>query len=123
VPLLLGRTGFPSNRGVLIEYGSKGGSGLRKDEGGSCRYDAVRTADTLYVEHTIVVDPIVHECAPTKEVEHYDLSVDPLELENLFPPATAATEREQTELSARLDVLRRCNGTAGGGSPGAPSCE
>jgi N-acetylglucosamine-6-sulfatase len=123
MPLLEGRTGAFENRGVLIEYESRSGSGRRKDEGGSCKYHAIRSQDKLYVEHTRIFEASVGHCVDFKEVEHYDLELDPFELQNLFPPATSNLGRQQARLAERLDVLRNCKGTGGGAPSARSSCE
>jgi N-acetylglucosamine-6-sulfatase len=122
IPLLEGGGGSFADRGVLIEYRSPRGSGRRKDEGGSCEYAAIRTADALYVEHTFVFDRDAGGCVRTKEVEHYDLLLDRFQLDNLSPPSTLATRREQERLAARLDRLRGCSGTRDGTAE-KPNCE
>jgi N-acetylglucosamine-6-sulfatase len=123
MPLLERRGASFAQRGVLIEYGAPRGSGRRKDEGGTCLYDAIRTADAMYAVHRSVVDPTVGRCVDTKEVEHYDLDADPLQLENLFPSDTPTIKQEQARLEARLDALRGCSGTQASPSPGEPNCE
>ena len=58
-------------------------------------YDAVRTANHLYVEYE------------TGEKELYNLSKDPYELTNRYASADAAL---RSELRARLNTLRDCTG-------------
>jgi N-acetylglucosamine-6-sulfatase len=123
MPLLKGRGASFERRGVLIEYGSPKGIGPRKDEGGTCHYDAIRTREALYAVHKSIFDRRLGVCVDTKEVEHYDLDADPLELENLFPPDSPAIEEEQAELESRLDVLHGCAGTREDGAPESPNCE
>lgn len=123
MPLLEGRGASFERRGVLIEYGAPRGSGRRKDEGGTCLYDAIRTRRALYAVHRQVFDRDLDMCVDTKEVEHYDLRSDRHQLDNLFPPESSAIEQEQARLESRLDVLRGCAGTEGNRSPGASICE
>jgi N-acetylglucosamine-6-sulfatase len=120
---LLERRPFPQDRGVLIEYTSKRGSGRKTDEGGTCRYHAIRVPEVIYVEHTSVVSPQAHRCVNTLEVEHYDLRSDPFEVQNLYPPRTGERRREQERLAVRLENLRGCVGTRPGDSPDERACE
>jgi N-acetylglucosamine-6-sulfatase len=127
MPLITGRGGWPSDRGILLEYESPVRGSGRKGEAGSCRYAAVRLADEIFAEHTEVFEPELNTCVPTREVEHYDLDSDPYELENLFPPLGLPLDQglaqRQASLAARLDTLRQCAGTPGDRVPGAPPCE
>ena len=53
-------------------------------------------------------------CEPDNEVEHYDLSTDPFELNNLYPapPGTAEAGLEQS-LSTEAAELSDCSGIPG----------
>jgi hypothetical protein len=64
-------------------------------------------------------------CQPADEREHYDLSDDPFQLENLFPASPgSALEDQQQALQARLDLLRNCAGHPGSTpKAGHPLCE
>lgn len=65
------------------------------------RFDAVRTADHLYVEYA------------TGARELYDLRKDPHQLENLLSPNAPEAEHETVaRLARRLDALRGCSGEA-----------
>ena len=122
LPLLVGEDGGFKGRGVLVEYDADREETRDKDEGGSCQYAGIRTARTIYVEYTLVLERAPRDCKPAREFEHYDLEEDRFELDNLFPPATEGLEEQQARLAERLDALRRCEGS-GPRDGGPPSCE
>ena len=112
LPPLQGRSGFPADRAVAIEL-TQGKETVKPTL--SCSYQGLRTPRELYVEHTSVPRPSDRSCEPALEVERYDLSTDPFQLENLG---------EDDALAARVAALQACAGIAGaaGSGPG-PYCE
>jgi hypothetical protein len=109
VPLLRGEdVGWAQDRAILVEY--RGGF----EDSVSCSFRGVRTAEQVYVEHTMVPNPVTSQCEPRVEIEHYDLEADRFQLDNLYPadPMTGAAERE-AELAGRLATLATCTGIAG----------
>jgi N-acetylglucosamine-6-sulfatase len=104
MPLLRGGAGWPSGRGVLIEYDGASSKGTS-----SCKYSAIRTPDRIYVDHVSAPDPVTGVCQPTEETELYDLSTDPFELQNLAPRDDPSTEA----LQQRLGRLETCAGLPG----------
>jgi len=104
MPLLRGQAGWPSNRGLLIEYDGASSKGTS-----SCKYGAIRTPGRIYVEHVSVPDPLTGVCEAVEETELYDLAADPFELQNLAPSDDPTTE----SLEARLERLEGCSGIAG----------
>lgn len=78
-----------------------------------CSYRAVRKLDNVYFEHGRGPIPTTGECAPT-ETEHYDLTDDPFQLQNLFPASRRSDDgHTQRDLEAELDLLVRCEGIEG----------
>jgi arylsulfatase A-like enzyme len=112
LPLARGESpDWAANRGILIELDRRFGEGLNELP---CLYDGIRTATDIYVEYLSVPDPIDGLCRESFQAELYDLAADPFQLQNLYPTKPGTAERErQTELKARLDVLRDCAGIAG----------
>jgi N-acetylglucosamine-6-sulfatase len=104
MPLLRGEGGWPSSRGLLIEYDGASSKGTS-----SCKYGAIRTPGRIYVEHVSVPDPLTGVCEAVEETELYDLAADPFELQNLEPSDDPTTE----SLEARLERLEGCSGIAG----------
>jgi arylsulfatase A-like enzyme len=104
MPLLRGGAGWPSGRGVLIEYDGASSKGTS-----SCKYSAIRTPGRIYVDHVSAPDPVTGICQPTEETELYDLSTDPFELQNLAPSDDPSTKA----LQQRLDRLETCAGLPG----------
>ena len=97
-PLLQDRGNFPSDRGIVVEL-TQGKDKVKPTL--SCSYQGVRTARSIYVEHTSLPRPSDRTCHDDLEIERYDLRADPFELENLGEdPASAA----------RLEALRACSG-------------
>lgn len=96
---------------LLIELDRRFGEGLKELP---CFYDGIRTATDVYIEYLSVPDPIDGLCRESFQAELYDLAADPFQLENLYPTKPGTAERQrQTELKARLDVLRDCAGIEG----------
>jgi arylsulfatase A-like enzyme len=122
VPLLEGDASGFGRRGVLIEYRAPRGNGGRQAEGGACEYAAIRTQEDLYARYTVIEND-AGDCVADLEVEHYDLTTDPFELENLFPGPTPELEQEEDDLRARVAALQRCAGSRQGGAPAATACE
>jgi N-acetylglucosamine-6-sulfatase len=121
VSLLRGdRSAWPEDRALAVEYTGRA-TGFS-----SCSYRGIRTPRHLYVEHTLVPDLATGLCEPTLEVEHYDLTADPFQLENLHPadPGTPGAA-EQAELAGRLAGLSICSGIPGRDppKPSRPHCE
>ncbi len=104
MPLLRGEGGWPSNRGLLIEYDGASSKGTS-----SCKYGAIRTPARIYVEHVSVPDPLTGVCEATEETELYNLATDPFQLQNLEPTADPSV----ASLEARLERLEGCAGIAG----------
>jgi N-acetylglucosamine-6-sulfatase len=91
--ILRGDSTFPTDRARLIEYRGRGNLPV-------CVYSGIVLPGTTYVQHTEVRLP-EGGCQPADEREHYDLSDDPFQLENLFPASPgSALEDEQQALAA-----------------------
>ena len=101
MPLLEGRSGYPSGRAVVVEL-TQGKDTVKPTL--SCSYRGIRTTGFLYVEHTSIPRPSDRSCESALEVERYDLRSDPFELDNLG---------EDPVLAARLATLRDCAGISG----------
>jgi N-acetylglucosamine-6-sulfatase len=110
MPLLRGEGGFPSERGLLIEYDGASSKGTS-----SCKYAAIRAAGRIYVEHDAIPDPVTGVCHESEETEFYDLTVDPFQLQSLAPDGDPVAEW----LRSRLDRLRHCSGVEGRDPPPA----
>jgi N-acetylglucosamine-6-sulfatase len=65
--------------------------------GNPTSYEAIRSADSLYIEYF------------DGEREYHDLIADPYELQNTY---ASLTSERKTELHALLDKLRNCRGTS-----------
>lgn len=120
VGLLSGQTsGFPSDRGLVVEYDIGNNT---SQEDGLCRYAGVRVPGAIYVEHTVAHDTI-EGCLPTPERELYDLDADPFQLESLEDESSA--DDLEAALKSRFDRLRDCAGIAGRDQPveGRPFCD
>jgi N-acetylglucosamine-6-sulfatase len=121
VPLLRGeRADWPRDRGLVVEFTGRF-SGFA-----SCSYRGIRTPDHLYVQHTLIPNLTTGICTPGLEVEHYDLSTDPFQLENLHPAAAGSVRaRQERDLASRLAALQHCAGIAGRDAPrrNRPFCE
>ena len=115
IGLLRGDPGSrPNDRALLVEQ-------IR--EGIFCApYGALWTPASLYVEYPTELTAGA-PCLP--ETEHYEMSSDPLQLENLFPATTAELGQRQRRLQRRLGRLTRCSGIAERDEPlaGVPYCE
>ncbi len=110
-PLLKGSGNWPGHRGLLSEYSSPSPGNYA-----TCRFDGVLTRETVYVEHSQVVDPETGQCVPSDEVERYDLGQDPFELHNLCfggKVNNCPLDRVQSDLESRLGRLRDCAGIRG----------
>jgi N-acetylglucosamine-6-sulfatase len=121
--LIRGDGGWPAERGILLEFDA----GERARPAKVCRYEGVRSGGRVYVRHTAIADAVTGLCAPTEEVEHYDLGADPFQLDNLHPPAPgSAQEAVERDLSQRLVQLLGCAGITGrdpAAAGGAHHCE
>jgi N-acetylglucosamine-6-sulfatase len=104
LPALRGNMSGLDGRAVLVE----GGHGERQ-----CKYRTIRTHDDVYTEYGKVFDPKTGQCTPTNATEHYDLTKDPFELENLFPSKDPQTQLTEQQLAARLHSLQHCSGRNG----------
>jgi len=104
MPLVRGDGGWPTGRGLLVEYRGASSKGTS-----SCEYQAIRAPGRFYVEHVQVPDPLTGICEPAEEIELYDLAADPYQLQNLYSSSPAVAE----PLAGRLDILRDCSGIAG----------
>ena len=119
VGLLRGNgSGWPSDRGILLEYD-------RPDKARQwvCEYTGVHTSDRTYVEYTSALNSATHRCGPTDARELYELGSDPFELDNVAD--AAAHQTEVLQLSQRLALLQDCAGIAGRDQHvgGRPFCE
>lgn len=104
-----GEAPIPPERAIVLEY-----DGGKPSEALVCRYAGIRTADDVFVEHTLT--RTAEGAAPCEEdlvYEHYDRAADPLQLQNLVPPpASGPLGARQLELLARLRGLQDCSGIA-----------
>jgi hypothetical protein len=101
---------WPDGRALLIEYG-------RAVEGdnilGVCGYQGLRLAEQVYVEYTSIQSES-GVCEPSGERELYELSADPYQVSNLFPPAPGTPDAQTAvELEARVSGLQDCAGIEG----------
>jgi N-acetylglucosamine-6-sulfatase len=104
-------TGFPQDRGIVIEFKEEG---VPSELTASCEFSALRTTTHIFVEHSSVPAEGGTQCRQADEVEHYDLASDPFELDNLFPaPQGSPLAQTQEALADRLAELRKCAGIAG----------
>jgi N-acetylglucosamine-6-sulfatase len=123
---ILERTGsWPRHRGLLTEYRVP-----HRPRNSTCQFAGIRTRHHIYVEHDRVADASTGDCvdATPPEVERYDLTSDPLELNNLCAggaPASCPRGAKQLELQTRLARLRSCAGIHGRDEPvdGRPYCD
>ena len=103
VPLFFGPSAVPWRQDALIEHHRPNNFDLNDPDApipnsaNPISYEALRTADALYVEY---VDG---------EVSLYDLAKDPLELKNIAPSAPAA---ELQAYKSALAAAKACQGTA-----------
>jgi N-acetylglucosamine-6-sulfatase len=107
---------WAQDRGILIELDRRFGEATRRLP---CLYQGIRTSGHLFVEYTSVPGPD-GLCRDSDEIEFYDLSSDPFELQNLYP-ATPGTAQQlvQQQLAERLATLRDCAGIEGRDPPPA----
>jgi N-acetylglucosamine-6-sulfatase len=113
MPLIKGRSDdWPENRQILIEQRNEASGFERRRDFGPCTYSALRSPDELYVEYRAMFDGTTDQCTQQSPplIEHYDLSVDPFELGNLFQASTGSPTERQMALAARLEELRTCAG-------------
>ncbi|HMC06936.1 MAG TPA: sulfatase [Solirubrobacterales bacterium] len=125
LPLLSRSGGWPANRGLLTEYDAPDSDVQRY---ATCQFAGIRTRNSIYIEHSRVVDLNTGQCVNTDERERYDLPSDPFELNNLCFGGLAANcpaDAKQLDLEARLQQLRDCAGIAGRDPhvSGRPHCE
>ncbi len=110
-PLLKGSRKWPRHRGLLNEYSSPNPGNYA-----TCRFAGILTRETIYVQHSQVVDPTTGQCVPSDEVERYDLGLDPFELHNMCFAGdldNCPQDRVQSDLESRLSRLRDCAGVRG----------
>jgi N-acetylglucosamine-6-sulfatase len=123
MPILRRSGRGPRNRGFLVEY--------RLPDAGrhaTCEFAGIRTRDTIYVQHSRVVEPGTTRCVSADQRERYNLKRDPFELRNRCFGGTSTScplDDKQLDLEARLSQLRNCAGIAGRDDPvgGRPFCE
>jgi N-acetylglucosamine-6-sulfatase len=110
--LMMGQdTSFPQDREIVIEFKEKG---IPSELTASCEFTALRTTSQIYIEHTSVPAEGGTQCKPADEIEHYDLTNDPFQLQNLYPPPQGSPlAQTQQALADRLHELRDCAGIAG----------
>jgi N-acetylglucosamine-6-sulfatase len=113
VPLLRGKTaGWPSARGILVEY--SGGAATASRVAGVCRYFGVERQNYTYMQYLSIVPPGQADCQPTDQRELYDLAHDPDQLENLYPaPVASGLALRQAQLANEAAALRDCAGIPG----------
>ena len=104
MPLLGGSGDWPQGRGLAVEYDGAGSKGKS-----SCRFEGVRAEGWIYVRHLAIPDPVTGVCEESEEVELYNLSTDPFQLENLSGQDQPVTD----PLRHRLALLRDCSGIEG----------
>ncbi len=81
--------------------------------GFSCRYDGLRTATSIYIEHQLLPSGASRTCTPSTETELYDLSADPFELANV----SNTGDPRQASMAALLASIRDCSGIKGRDAP------
>jgi len=113
LPLMTNQGEWPQRRAMLSEYRVP-----VPHRYGTCEFAAIRTRTTLYAEHYSVTDPNTHQCTTPQppEVERYDLTSDPYELQNRCYGGNLANcpiGKSQQRLEAKLQRLRRCAGIEG----------
>ena len=125
VPLLKGARRWPRHRGLLTEYREPGLS-----RHSTCQFAGIRQDNQVYVEHYRVVEPGGTGCVDQNppQVERYDLSTDPYELDNMcFGGAVAncPVTPKQLQLKRGLHRLQSCAGIKGRDQQvgGRPFCE
>ncbi len=114
IPLLAGREGaWPPDRPILAELDLQKDS-VASGRGISCSYVGVRQDPWLYIRHTSLPDLATGVCEDADEVELYDHSSDPFELENVggSAPGSRAAVAE-ARLSRLTDQLAVCAGIEG----------
>jgi N-acetylglucosamine-6-sulfatase len=101
LPLMAGDTSaFPADRTLLVEQGV-------------CGYRGVRDLDEIYVQYSGPRIPGTDTCEPQLEIEHYNLTNDPYELNNLYPAPNGNVEDAEGRLFSELEALRNCAGVEG----------
>lgn len=93
-------SGFPADRHLMIEQGV-------------CGYRGVRNLSEIYIEHLGARIEGTETCSPELELEHYDLTADPFQLQNLYPATASPALDAQGRLFSHLDALRNCAGVEG----------
>jgi N-acetylglucosamine-6-sulfatase len=99
--------GWPQERGVLVEFDNERG---QASPASTCAYEGIRVRARTHVKHTSVPNSS-GVCQPANQREHYHLTPDPFQLQNLV--GTTADQQTQEELASRLADLRACAGIAG----------
>lgn len=102
--LLRGSGGWPSDRGLLVEYDEASTKGTS-----SCKDSAVHALVRFYVEHVAAPDPAGRDLPGARGVRVLRADHRPLQLQNLHPTSDAIAK----PLEARLTLLRECAGIAG----------
>ena len=100
----------PSDRALLVEYGRE----VERDNiFGVCGYQGLRLLPLTYIEYTSIQTES-GVCEPSGERELYNVSEDPQQLSNLFPPTPGTPDAATTvKLEARLAGLQDCSGIEG----------
>jgi arylsulfatase A-like enzyme len=124
VRLVGGSQKWPADRAIVIEQQNEIEGLARRRDFGPCTYVGIRTSTQLYTATTSTIDSTTGQCVQQSPplVEHYDLTLDPYELQNLFVADNGPTEA-QSALAARLMALRNCAGTYAAPVPGRAACE
>jgi arylsulfatase A-like enzyme len=101
LPLMTGDTSsFPADRTLVIEQGV-------------CGYRGVRDLDEVYVQWLGPRIADTDQCEPQLEIEHYNLSSDPYQLNNLYPATSNGAAAAESRLFSELEALRNCAGVEG----------
>ena len=111
IPLMRGEGGWPQDRGLAVEWKTNDES---FNTSSSCEFHGVRTLTQVYIEHVSVPTPPNGLCVPADEREHYDLTSDPFELQNLYPQAPSSpVGLIEAALAVRTARLAHCAGIEG----------
>ena len=110
VPLLRRKTPpWTSGRAILTEYRQNGA------KNGVCAYSGLQLRQAAYIHYTsVTAGGRRGACKQVNEHELYDLSRDPWELRNLWPPpAGSPASRKSARLEQLLTKLSDCSGIKG----------
>ena len=124
VRLVEGSPKWPVDRAIVIEQQNEIEGLARRRDFGPCTYAGIRSSSQLYTVTTSTIDSATGQCTQQSPplVEHYDLTSDPFQLQNLWIEGNGPTE-VQALLAARLMALRNCAGTYAAPVPGRAACE